>query len=94
MSMAGGSGRTEPQADRLVHHPPAMHAFDSLRAEPFEPGHSASTPACAVPARPVAVRGEEDWSFAGLTDSQVDGPRGVLRERDGDDLAAFARDRS
>ena len=55
-------------------------------------GDPADDPSCAVPVQPAAVRGDEDRSFAALTDSQVDGPRGAGGERDGDDLAALARD--
>ncbi len=55
-------------------------------------GDPADDPPCAVPVQPPPVRREEDRSLAALTDSRVDGPRGSRRERDGDDLAALARD--
>ena len=61
-------------------------------SDPGAAGDPADDPPCAVPVQPAAVRGEEDRSLAALTDSQVDGPRGARRERDGDDLAALARD--
>jgi hypothetical protein len=45
-----------------------------------------------VPVQSLAIGGQEDRPFAALTDGQVDRPRSPRRERDGDDLAAFAGD--
>jgi len=45
-----------------------------------------------MPVQPLAIAGYEDRSLAALADGQVDRPGGPRRERDGDDLAAFAGD--
>ena len=59
---------------------------------PGPAGDAADDPRGAVPVEPPPVRREEDRSLASLADGQVDRPRGALRQRDGDDLAALAGD--
>ena len=53
-------------------------------------------PLSAVPSLPTAIfrsaAEPEDWSLAALADGQVDRPCRARCERDGHDLAAFARD--
>jgi hypothetical protein len=63
-----------------------------LFADPGAAGHPADDPGGAVPVQPPPVRGEEQRSFGPLAGRQVDRPGGARRERDGDDLAAFAGD--
>ena len=60
--------------------------------DPGAAGHAADDPGGAVPVQPAPVRSDEQRSFGTFTDSQVDGPGGARRERDGDDLAALAGD--
>jgi hypothetical protein len=55
-------------------------------------GDPADNPGGAVPVQPPPVPGEEQRSFGALADSQVDRPGGARGERDGDHLAALARD--
>jgi len=52
----------------------------------------ADDPRGAVPVEPPAIGGQEDRPVAALADGQVDRPRRAWRQRDGDDLAAFAGD--
>ena len=60
--------------------------------DPGAAGDAADDPPGAVPVQPLAVRAQEDRSLASLDDGQVDRPYGAWRQRDGDDLAALARD--
>jgi hypothetical protein len=60
--------------------------------DPGAAGGPADDPPGAVPVQPPAARGEEDRSFAPLADGQVDRSCGARGGRDGDDLAALARD--
>jgi len=46
----------------------------------------------AVPVEPSAICGQEDRSFAALADGQVNRAGGTRCQRDGDDIAALARD--
>ena len=52
----------------------------------------ADDPPGAVPVQPPTIGGQEDRPFGALNDGQVDRPSGARRQRDGDHLAAFARD--
>ena len=60
--------------------------------DPGAAGDSADDPPGTMPVQPLAIAGYEDRSLAALADGQVDRPGGPRRERDGDDLAAFAGD--
>jgi hypothetical protein len=55
-------------------------------------GGPADDPRGAVPVQPTAIGSQEQRPVAALADGQVDRPRRPWCERDGDDLAAFARD--
>jgi hypothetical protein len=55
-------------------------------------GDPADDPPGAMPVQPAAIGGQEDRSFGALADGQVDRPCGARRQRNGDDLAAFAGD--
>jgi hypothetical protein len=60
--------------------------------DPGTAGGPADDPPGAVPVQLSAIGGQEDRSRAALADGKVDRPGGARRERDGDDLAALARD--
>ena len=55
-------------------------------------GDAADDPPGAMAVHPPTVGTKEYRPFAALADGQVDRPGGTRRERDGDDLAALARD--
>ncbi len=55
-----------------------------------QPGAHDPPRAVPVPAPPAG--GQEDGPFSALADGQVDRPGGARFERDGDHLAALARD--
>ena len=60
--------------------------------DPGAAGGPADDPRGAVPVQPPAIDGQEDRPVAALADGQVDRPRRAWRQRDSDDLAAFAGD--
>ena len=60
--------------------------------DPGTAGGLADDPPCAVPVQPPPARGQEHRAASALADSQVNGPGGARRERDGDDFAALAGD--
>ena len=55
-------------------------------------GNPPHDPGGAVPVQPPPVPADEQRSLGALADSQVDGPGGARRERDGHHLAALAGD--
>jgi hypothetical protein len=55
-------------------------------------GCPADNPGGAVPVQPSAISSQEQRPVAALADGQVDRPRRARRQRDDDDLAAFAGD--
>jgi hypothetical protein len=60
--------------------------------DPGAAGHPADNPGGAVPVQPLSVRAEENRPAHALADGQVDRPGRARCQRDGDDLAALARD--
>jgi hypothetical protein len=62
-------------------------------ADPGAAGGLADDPPGAVPVQPPPVRGQEHRPAGPFPDGQVDRAGGPRRQRDGDDLAALARDR-
>jgi hypothetical protein len=60
--------------------------------DPGADGHPPDDPSRAVPVQPLPIGTEEDRPFQALADGQVDRPRGAGCQRNGDDLAALARD--
>src|SRR6266702_5291142 len=61
-------------------------------ANPGAAGYPPDDPPGSMPVQPAAIRREEDRSFSAFPDGQVDRPGGARGERDGDNLAALARD--
>jgi hypothetical protein len=57
--------------------------------DPGTAGGLADEPPGAVPVQPPPVRGQEHRPAGALADSQVNGPGGARRERNGDDFAAL-----
>ena len=60
--------------------------------DPGAASRLADDPTGGVPVQPSPVRGQEHRPFSALADGQVDRPCRARRERDSDDLAAFAGD--
>ena len=60
--------------------------------DPGAAGGPADDPGGAVPVQPAAIKSQEDRPVGALADGQVDRPCRARRERDSDDLAAFADD--
>jgi hypothetical protein len=63
-----------------------------LLGDPGAPGNPADDPGSAVPVQPPPVRGGKERPVGVLADRQVDRPGGARGQRDGDYLAALARD--
>jgi len=55
-------------------------------------GNPPDDPGRAVPVQPPPIGGQEDRPLGPFADREVDGSGGARRQRDGDDLAAFAGD--